>query len=266
MKKLFAAVFLTMLLAGCSHDDGVTPIETNQMDCKVLKYQQFIILDSILYRKALVYESGKIVQRLNYGDNTSGSAGLGGWGLISTDHIFYNSDNTVSKIEYSPNRFDLFYYTNGNYYPIKRAFITISDDGYVSKYSENISYDETGRILKTFYYNDDPNYPYLNETTTDYTYDSSSNLAKTVEVYQTRSMTKTTTVTYSNYDAHKNPFRNINVPFIENRHVQFSKNNYKKISSVTTYQNDETSFYEVENGAFTYNEFDYPIIAEYNCH
>jgi len=265
MNKLLFSFFLGLIISSCSHDDDVNQIELAEINCQVLKYQQLIILDSILYRTSLVYEGNKVMQRLNYGNILSGSTGQTRWGLSSFDNIFYNSENKVSKIEYAANRFDLFYYTDGNPNPFKREYIRISDDGYVSKWSENITYDESGRISNTFFYADDPNYPYVEETTINYIYNSDSNLAKIIEVYRTSGNTTTTTVDYSEYDSHKNPFKNINVPFIENRPVQFSRNNYKKKHTKTIYTDGETYSSDFEYG-FSYNEYDYPLIAEYNCH
>lgn len=251
MKKIIRAIMLIGILAfaGCSSD---APKVTNE--CKLLKYGKVEITDPngifTYYQVELVYQNNQIVKRLNYGNIASTPV----IGLISTDNIFYDSNNRVEKIVYINNIEDHFYYEGNAINPFKRERWSIHPTKtYV--YIEDITYDTQNRILKTVYY---PRLAPTEITTTDYTYNSDGNL---IEIVEDDGLLKTTYYR-SNYDTYKNPFATINVPFIENRIYKYSKNN---ASEFITKAADGTILYHSSVSGRKYNEFGFPIDCEYLC-
>ncbi len=257
----YIVAFLAVFRFSCSSDESA---ETSS--CRILKYQKIYYNNAEYYKTEFVYENNRITKRLRTDYfNTF---------LIFEDSICYDSANRVTKIYYDIDNpamqayteHDLFYYNGNSTNAYKRERYRNHTEWGIYVWVENISYDTSNRILNTV-----KTFTYLPEIglepdvmTTDYTYDAIGNLVKTIEVDVNNNYTRTTTVDRSNYDSHKNPFKHINVPFLEVRDLQYSKSNAQDVVTTIDYGSNTPSV-STWHSNFEYNEFDYPLIAEYMC-
>lgn len=240
--------------------------------CKILKYNTYSENGgTTLYRTELLWQNNVITHRLNSGNILPSSAGGSLYGLISRDSITYNQNNLVDKIYYGRRgsaieKYDLFYYNSNNPNPYKRETISTYANGYINTLVEDIVY-ENNKIKKTVGYLLEEG-PLYNPTITDYTFDANGNLIQSVETSRQSIISdeRIETIDYSNYDNHLNPFKNIEVPFVENRHLKYSTNNYRRIAETVSENNVIVSNYDWEITAYEYNPEGYPLFAEYLCH
>jgi hypothetical protein len=238
--------------------------------CKINKYNVYLETETtVLYRTELVWQGNKITHRLNYGNTLSSSAGVSLYGLMSKDSITYNANDLVEKIYYGNKgyaleKYDLFYYQVGNSKPYRRDQVRRFANGYIGRFIEDITY-ENNKIKETVgHYEDEPMEPIVIK---EYTYNADGNLIQTIETKNQTTYTPEVIVTtdYSNYDSHINPFSSIEVPFIENRDVNYSPNNHKSVSQTTKEDNVVISYSNWEISDLQYNSLGYPMIGEYLC-
>lgn len=264
MKKKLLYLTITILslflFANCSSDENT---ETKESTCKILKYDRLALN---IYQTEFVYENGRMIKRQNYGNTLPVTTGQTLLGLISEDDILYNQNNNVEKIIYKKDKhYDVFFYEGNSKLPYKRENIKISDDGnYTAKWVENIQYDSQNRIIKTIGGYDDETEN--RKITNMYTYDSNGNLSQTSE---RKTLSDGTTIEniieFYNYDSNKNPFKNITVPFVDCRTKNYSKNNYRGFIHKSIQEGNTTIGYHWEISSYQYNEFGYPLFAEYEC-
>jgi hypothetical protein len=258
--SLTITILTLFILTNCSSDENR---ETKESECKILRYNK---ITTDLYEVQLIYLNSLLVKREHYGNTASGSSGNVIYGKLSEDSIVYNPNNTVAKIVYKKNNhYDLFFYEENSTVPYKRENIKVSDNGYTTKWIENIKYDSKNRILQTIGdYEDDETEVY--KITTNYTYDSNHNLLQVSEINNPLDGNKIEKIiNFSNFDSNKNPFLNINVPFVDYRNRAYSKNNYRKYISKSIYKENISTDFFWETSSYQYNEFGYPLFAEYEC-
>jgi hypothetical protein len=248
------------LLTNCSSDENR---ETKESECKILRYNK---ITTDVYEVQLIYLSSLLIKREHYGNTASESTGTVIYGKLSEDSIVYNSNNTVAKIVYQKNKhYDLFFYQENSKVPYMRENIKVSDNNYTTKWIENIKYDSENRIIQTVgdYENEETE---VYKITTNYTYDSNGNLSQVSEINNPLDGNKTEkTINFSNFDSNKNPFRNINIPFVDYRNRAYSKNNYRAYISKSIYKGNISTDFFWETSSYQYNEFGYPLFAEYEC-
>lgn len=258
---LTTAVLSLFLLANCSSENNP---ETQESVCKILKYNK---LAGNVYQAEFIYQNGRLFKRQNFGNISSPSDGQNNYGKLSEDSIVYNSNNTVDKIVYKKDKnYDLFFYQENSRLPYKRENVKISDNGSTTtRWIENIQYDSQNRIIQTIGdYDDEETEVY--KKTTKYTYDLKGNLSQISETNNPLDGNITEKITsYSNYDSNKNPFKNNSIPFIDYRNRSFSENNYTESISKTIYKGNTTIEDYWDIGSYKYNEFGYPLFAEYEC-
>lgn len=263
----FNSILVTFILPfifGCTNDTD-NPPQPEVFHCKLLKYGKLATYNNeVQYQNGFLYQNDVMTKRLNYGNTLSSSTGMYLFGIQSKDSIVYNSRGNTEKIFYRSNRYDVFYYEGNSKNPNRREGITVGQNGYIDKWIENITYDTSDRISKTEGYY--PDFPGELKIKNNYIYDSTGNLNQTIEEkVDINNNIKKTIVTYSNFDTAKNPFKNIDVPFIEYRHLKYSQNNYRKFESITTFNGKLDNFNNWEISAYSYNEYDYPLFGEYEC-
>lgn len=189
--------------------------------------------------------------------------------LKSTTNIVYDSNNLPIKIIYEPDSYNKqklenLLYTNGRL-SSKEIILTNLNSNLSSKIKYKYYYDVKNRVISVVgeHYNilgalD------LNENHA-VVYDSNDNLQSVTISTATLENYKTTTILeYSKYDTFKNPFKGIQVPFEDYMYIRFSKNNYTKLTKKFIVDNSIYS-QETEIFAYSYNENNYPTIAEYKC-
>lgn len=266
MKNIFKILLIGISIVSCS-DDDIIPESNN---CSLIEYGNTSVHGGYekRYRNKhkLIYSGEKIVKRINHG-NIAPSSGFYIDGEISRDSLIYDSLGRLWKIYQTPllenYSYSEFEYTNSNKFPFRRNEIHISNytgSTYKFIYPEDIYYDADNRIIKTVVNYDKPNYEF--NFTTNYEYDTNGNLTKkdfkeTRKEYTSRAITE-----YSDYDEKNNPF--LSIPLIDFRGVSSSKNNYRWFRILIYYnENLQTSISGAYN--YEYNDFDYPLIGEYNC-
>ncbi|MES2409827.1 MAG: hypothetical protein V4535_00135 [Bacteroidota bacterium] len=274
MKRLLPFLLIFSFLLSCTNEDD--PV-TETFPCKIMKcgkstFQSGIGTDPIdYYTTEFVYQNDRIIKRLNYNGYAQ---------LATTDSIAYNSMGHVSGIYYHIHQDDIYgetktelfsYHPNTDKPYRRETRLFLHPWNELRRSIEDIQYDASGRILKTIdskiFADDLPDF--YNITTTDYTYDLSGNLEKFVEtVAQNVETTRTTTYLFSNFDTGKNPFRTLKVPFANFRHLMYSLNNRRAYEITEQYEGmPNPSFHSITTlGNFDYNEYGYPLIAEYQCH
>lgn len=273
MKRICCFLLIVSVFLSCVPDDNpVQPLVAESFPCKILKCGKVIensgsSNETIYYTTEFIYLNNRIIKRVNYKNNQ----------YSSTDSIAYNSAGLVSRIydDIHSELFELYTTTEILSYlpyttqPNRREIQKVNrETGVLQRSFESISYDGLGRILKTVETRELPpdliNYHYI--TTTDYTY-LNNNLSKVVEkVEYTEWPTRVTTFLYSNFDNRKNPFRTLRIPLTEMRHLRYSLNNRRNIDTTVDYggfSNYEHSTFSISH--YDYNEFGYPLIAEYQC-
>lgn len=264
LKKIFfftITIPTLFLFASCSSDNN---LKKKESVCKILKYNK---IAPNIYQAEFIYQNGRLIKRLQFGNIVSPSIGQTIYGKLSEDSIVYNSNNTIAKIVYKKDKlYDLFFYNGNSRLPYKRENIKVSDNGNsTARWIENIQYDSQNRIIQTIGDYDDEQTE-VNKKTTKYSYDSKGNLSQVSEINNPLDGNTTETITsYSNYDSSKNPFKNSSIPFIDYRNKSYSENNYRASISKSIYKGDTTigNFWEISS--YQYNEFDYPLFAEYEC-
>ncbi len=257
---LTTTVLSLFLFANCSSENNP---EKKESACKILKYNK---LAPNIYQAEFVYQNERLIKRQNFGNTASASVGHTIYGKLSEDSIVYNSNNTVEKIIYTKDkRYDIFFYEGNSKLPYRRENIRISDNGYTARWIENIQYDSQNRIIQTIGdYDDEETEIY--KITTKYSYDSKGNLSQISETNNPLDGNIVEKITsFYNYDSNKNPFKNINVPFTDYRSKSYSENNYRTLISKSIYKGNTTIEYTWEISSYQYNEFGYPLFAEYEC-
>lgn len=252
---LFAVTFMQ-----CSDDDNTAAT------CKLLKWNPYKYGNDTIYLNEHVYESNRLVA------NIVKTLPNGPFPIsllqTSVNAVVYDAAWKVVKVD-SEYELDEFLYAQNSSRPNARNHYRKVNGIPGLEYTEDITYDGSGRIIKTVQFNDNESIQYHATLTTTYEY-VNNNLYR----YAESSYVTTPNYTYSyesvtyfeSYDDKKNPFKNYKSPFVAERQLQFSKNNWTSMRKV--YLDDEGN--EEDTGAFEsrtygYNESGYPLPGVYDC-
>ena len=266
-KKLFIVLSLVFFISSCSENEDdffPQPEDEEAIACKLLAYgAQFNLDGTYELLNRVEYENDRIVKR-----------------IIGTqylrDSVVYDDLGRLWKLYKTPisdqYSYSVFEYDNPSAtLPVKRWETNINPNSYnpTTTYEEFITYNESNQIAKTVidhsvtFYNTGET---LTENrTTNYIYNSEGNLIKKHFIKTNfDGDTEELIEVYGDYDTYKNPFKNF--PFIDMRGIADSPNNWRHY--------EYTNYYNGEPGAnsghrtiesYSYNEYDYPEPAIYDC-
>lgn len=269
--------FLITFFTSCSSDDDNIAIEPVPQ-CKIVKHNTSSD-PRITFDVEFVYQNNRIIKIKNYGNILPVETGFTQFGVVSEDSIVYSKNNNVEKIinlKYKNSNgifiytvegnYNTFFYKNNQSKPYKREYTSKDENGKITyKWIETIQYDSENRIIQTDGYSEAR--PEFRKVRTTYTYDSNGNLSQfsETETYSNGD-TNEKLENFSNYDTNKNPFKNITVPLVVYRKLNYSNNNYRSYTSQTINNEGritDSSIWQIDS--FIYNENGYPLFAEYEC-
>lgn len=252
---LLTAIFVFTFVQ-CSDDDNNVP------SCKLLKWNPRKFGGDTIYLNEHLYENNRLVANIV---KTRYS-----FDLFYTTRIYaveYNTGGKIISVE-SEYELDEFLYTQNSSRPNVRNHYSKRNGIPGLEYKEDITYDGAGRIIKTVQFNDNEAIQYHAILTTTYEY-VNNNLYRYAESSHVTTPNYTDSygsVTYfDGYDDKKNPFKNFKSPFVVERQLQFSNNNWTSFqkTSIDSEGNEENGAFE--SRTYTYNELGYPLPGVYDC-
>lgn len=271
MKRSFY-LFLILFSIYCCDNSSNEEIETEKK-CFITKFNPVVVplYGQELFTSEFIYNSqNDIIKKLDF-DIIQGNVSEP---LIthikSTTEIIYSTSNLPIKIVEQPNIYnsqliEYLSYTNGKLVAKDRVTTNIADN-LSSKWKYEYSYTDNKITSVIGKHYDSNNILDLNEITT-VVYGANDNVQSVTKVSNSVSVpnyiSKTITE-YGDYDSYKNPFKDLKVPFEDYIFIRYSQNNYTKYSR-RHFVNDIPQSYETKTFTYTYNEKNYPKIAEFRC-
>jgi hypothetical protein len=272
MKKFFAIVLIFFLLA-CNQDDNLS----QEQKCYITKFNQTTIKSTgqQFYLSEYIYDGNRIIKKLDYHliDNTAPGQQTSTYTtqLYRTTEVQYNTLSQPVKIiepaylSDTQSTENLIYDNQGRLSEKNRVLTNITD-GSIANVNLKYFYDSGNRIISITEKSVNSLGDIYGESTKMLTYDTEGNLRLIVQTYPSNSNYKTE-IRYDNYDAQKNPYANVNVPFEDIFFLRLSKNNHRKYSKFTYLNGYPTGTFETsEISGYQYNEKGYPRFAEYQCY
>lgn len=255
---LLTAIFAFSFVQ-CSDDDDNVP------SCKLLKWNPRKFRGDTIYQNEHLYENNRLTTIISPVTFINVDNSLN---IPSTYTINYRADGRPLSID-SESRYDEFQYNGNSSRPSVRNHYRKLNGIKNFEFTEQIIYDSKGRIIKTIQENDNELTQYHSTLTTTYEY-VNNNLYRYAELYYTITPNYTRSygfVTYfDGYDDKKNPFENFKSPFVGERQLQYSKNNWISLhKAVIDDEGNEKKTGSYHERGFAYNEFGYPLPGIYDC-
>lgn len=260
MKKIFLLLLMGLLCfisTQCSNDDATTPT------CQLLKWNPSLRGTDTIYQGEYTYENNRVVSKKEMVRYLGTSYYIP---VVYTAN--YDADGKVISVDAQYEK-DEFQYLNGLSQPSLRIHYRKQNGTPFLDYTEQISYDSSGRILKAVQNtHNEISQVYVTNTFT-YEY-KANNLYRYAEIYHMVTPNYTShygKVTYiDGYDNMKNPFKNFKSPFVNERVYQFSENNWTDIHYASIDSEDvESPTGSYSSRGLNYNERGYPAGNVYNC-
>lgn len=277
MKKFFAVVSILFLFSCSNSDDDDS---TGEQKCYITKFNKVNIKlnGQEFYTSEYLYNGNQIIKKLEYKlvDNSTSGQQYPTYEqqLDRTTEVQYNSLNQPVKIieplTYSNiQTTDYLFYDSLGRLSEKNRINTYIPDNTSSTQNFKYSYNSNNKITVITEKTTDSWGDIYNENIKMLTYDTDGNL-RVVEQTNTNSSIYKVVTKYDNYDSHKNPFANVNVPFEDIFFLRLSKNNYRKYFKTVVYStssptNPPAPYENSEISGYEYNESGYPRFAEYKC-
>lgn len=247
MNKIVSLLLLFLIIVSCNSDSNYP---TEQKKCLITKYGKIITTEGHYFLNEFVYQNDRIIQNIKKnGFNNQ----------INIEEVEY-TNNLPSKIIINEKNFYSITYSNNILKEIVKS--TIFDNGYIMKYIYKFTFENNKPKKIESYYLDAPN---VENTITIFEY-SNNNVSKVIETltYENEDNVHKEITLYSDFDTNKNPFNNVNVPFLDLLPAIYSANNPRKIQRFEYFNNEQTSVSEVYSN-IEYDLNGLPNFAEYKC-